>query len=369
MEMKLTISREQLLTPLQNVIGAVERKQTMPILGNILFKMTGEKLVLTATDLEIELVCETNASADQDGEFTISARKLADITKNLPDDALINLNVDDTKAILTSSRSRFSLAALPSKDFPSLDKMDFSVEFSLPQNVLSQQLSKTSFAMAQQDVRYYLNGLLLAIEEGKLLTVTTDGHRLSLSENPLDTGSIDNMQVIVPRKGILELQRFLSKDSEDAVTVRLSKNHIQFVIDGLVMTSKLIDGRFPEYSRVVPAEVKHIAIIDRDLLKQSLQRTSILSNEKYKGVRLKFEPGQLQIEAQNPDQEEALDQVEINYSGDEIDIGFNVTYLIDVLNNIDSENVEFGLIDSKSSCLIQEKGLVNCKNVIMPMRL
>lgn len=367
--MKITISREQLLNPLQNVIGAVERKQTMPILGNILFKMTGESLQLTATDLEIEHVCQTNASANEDGEFTISARKLFDICKNLPDDALINLNVDDTKAVLTSSRSRFSLSALPSKDFPSLEDIKFDVEFTVPQNVFAQLLSKTSFAMAQQDVRYYLNGLLLALEDNALLTVSTDGHRLSMSEKSLENNSLDNMQVIIPRKGVLELQRILDKDADSNVTIRLSSNHIQFSTDELTMTSKLIDGRFPEYKRVVPAEVKHIAVIDRNLLKQSLLRTSILSNEKYRGVRLKFEPGQLQIEAQNPDHEEAEEQLEINYSGDEVDIGFNVTYLLDVLSNIDADSVEFGLIDSNSSCLIQEKGIVDCKYVIMPMRL
>lgn len=367
--MKITISREQLLPPLQNVIGAVERKQTMPILGNVLFKMTGEKLQLTATDLEIEHVCFTNASASEDGEFTISARKLFDICKNLPDDALINLNVDDTKAVLTSGRSRFSLSALPSKDFPALDDIDFNIEFSVPQKTLALQLSKTSFAMAQQDVRYYLNGLLLSVEDSKLLAVTTDGHRLSLSEKELENSGLDNMQVIVPRKGVLELQRILAKEGESNVTIRLSGNHIQFATDDLVMTSKLIDGRFPEYRRVVPAEVKHIAVIDRDQLKQCLLRTSILSNEKYRGVRLKFEPGQLQIEAQNPDHEEAEEQLEINYSGDEVDIGFNVTYLLDVLNNIAEDSVEFGLIDSNSSCLIQDKGDVHSKYVIMPMRL
>jgi len=366
--MKFQIRREDLLVPLQNVIGAVEKKQTLPALANILIKADETQLSLTATDLEIELVTTANIVAEESGETTLPARKLLDICRALPEEASISIAVDSDKAIVKTGRSRFTLATLPASDFPSLEKINVVAEFLLPQATLKELIEKTAFAMALQDVRYYLNGLLLEVSAGFLRAIATDGHRLAYCEKQADCDIEEIKQVIVPRKGIQELMRLLT-DSDDSVNVMLGSNHIRIQTAEIRFTSKLIDGRFPDYNRVIPTDGQNRIIADRDSLRQALVRTSILSNEKYRGIRLIANENMLELQAQNPDQEEADVEVEVDYSGNGLEIGFNVNYLLDVLNVTDSSKVEAALRDSNSSCLVTYPDLPECKYVIMPMRL
>jgi DNA polymerase-3 subunit beta len=366
--MKFQIRREDLLVPLQNVIGAVEKKQTLPALANILIKADETQLSLTATDLEIELVTTANIVAEESGETTLPARKLLDICRALPEEASISIAVDSNKAVVKTGRSRFTLATLPASDFPSLEKINAVAEFLLPQATLKELIEKTAFAMALQDVRYYLNGLLLEVSAGFLRAIATDGHRLAYCEKQADCDIEEIKQVIVPRKGIQELMRLLT-DSDDSVNVMLGSNHIRIQTAEIRFTSKLIDGRFPDYNRVIPTDGQNRIIADRDSLRQALVRTSILSNEKYRGIRLIANENMLELQAQNPDQEEADVEVEVDYSGNGLEIGFNVNYLLDVLNVTDSSKVEAALRDSNSSCLVTYPDLPECKYVIMPMRL
>jgi len=366
--MKFQIQREDLLTPLQRIIGAVEKRQTMPALSNILIKADNEKISLTATDLEIELVTTLGMVADEAGETTLPARKLLDICKALPDESSISITVDTDKALIKSGRSRFSLSTLPADDFPALESINTVAEFDLPQNTLKELIDKTSFAMALQDVRYYLNGLLLEVSSGLLRAVATDGHRLAYCEKQADCDLAEIKQVIVPRKGIQELVRLLD-DSDTPIKMILGSNHIRAELGDIRFTSKLIDGRFPDYNRVIPDDGKNVITADRDSLRQALVRASILSNEKYRGIRLVVEKDLLQLQAQNPDQEEADVEVEIDYNGDSLEIGFNVNYMLDVLNVTDSPTVKAALRDSNSSCLMTYPEHPDCKYVIMPMRL
>jgi DNA polymerase-3 subunit beta len=366
--MKFQIQREDLLIPLQKIIGAVEKRQTMPALSNILVKAENDKISLTATDLEIELVTTLNIIADETGETTLPARKLLDICKALPEESNISVTVDTNKALVKSGRSRFSLSTLPADDFPSLDTINTVAEFELPQNTLKELIDKTAFAMALQDVRYYLNGLLLEVSSGLLRAVATDGHRLAYCEKQTDCELAEMKQVIVPRKGIQELVRLLN-DSEDALNVILGSNHIRVEVGDIRFTSKLIDGRFPDYNRVIPDDGKNTINADRDGLRQALVRASILSNEKYRGIRLVIDGNVLELQAQNPDQEEADVELEVDYKGDALEIGFNVNYMLDVLNVTDAASVQATLRDSSSSCLMTYPDHPDCKYVIMPMRL
>jgi len=366
--MKFQIQREHLLDPLQQIIGAVEKKQTMPALSTILLNAEAQSLILTATDLEIELRAHVDMVIDEPGDVSVPARKLLDICKALPADAQIQFSVEGNKALIRSGRSRFTLVTLPASDFPSLDKIESQFSFEISQRTLRDMINKTAFAMAQQDVRYYLNGLLFEVSTRKIRTVATDGHRLAYAEKDLETEISDIKQVIVPRKGVLELQRLLA-DSEDTVTVLLANNHLQVELDNTRFTSKLIDGRFPDYHRVIPETSDKLLTADRESLKQALIRASILSNEKYRGIRLILKENILQLEAQNPDQEEADIDVEVEYNGDEIEIGFNVNYILDVLNSSDSETVQSSLRDSNSSCLLTFPDQPDYQYVIMPMRL
>jgi len=366
--MKTTIKREDILVPLQQVIGAVERRQTLPILGNVLLKSTGGDLSLTATDLEIEMVARIKADNSDEFQTTIPARKLLDICKALPESAVINFSIEDSRVSLTSARSRFTLASLPAEDFPGLEEIEAQQTFSIPQNVFKSLFDKTSFAMAQQDVRYYLNGILMEISSGKIKLVATDGHRLALSETGLDTGVTDEKQIIVPRKAVLELSRLLDSDDSPVKCV-LSQNHLRVETDALVFTTKLIDGKFPDYQRVIPVDGNKTMEVDRETLKSSMSRIAILSNEKYRGIRLTLTAGNLSIQANNPDQEEAEEELQVDYNESDVEIGFNVTYLIDVLNVIDSKNVQVKLKDSNSSAIISDSEDDSSLYVVMPMRL
>ena len=366
--MKFKIQREELLDSLSQIIGAVEKRQTMPALSNVYIKADSDSIVLTATDLEIELQTRLSMIVDEPGEITVPARKLLDICKALPTEAEINFSVDKDKAIVKSKRSRFSLATLPAGDFPALDSIDAQFSFEIGQNMLRDLIDKTAFAMAQQDVRYYLNGLLIEVSPGKLRTVATDGHRLAYCEKACEHSISDLKQVILPRKGVLELSRLLN-DTEEPVKISLANNHLQAVLEGTRFTSKLIDGRFPDYSRVMPEPANDLLVADRDSLRQALVRASILSNEKYRGIRLVLGNNTLKLEAQNPDQEEADVEVEVDYKGPDIEIGFNVNYMLDVLGASGSETIQSSLRDSNSSCLLTFPDNADCKYVIMPMRL
>ena len=365
--MKFSAARETLLKPLQTVVGVVERRQTMPILSNVLLSTQGSKLSITATDLEVEMVAEAEVKADGSGDITVPGRKLHDIFRALPEGVAVECTLSGDRLTIKAGRSRFTLSTLRAADFPTIDEIGAKQTLRLNKADLRRLVEKTHFSMAQQDVRYYLNGLLLETDKKRLRAVATDGHRLALSEVDLLGAATRDEQLIVPRKGVLELSRLLDGDGE--VQVALGANHIRVQLDGVRLTSKLIDGRFPEYSRVVPAQPKNTIKADRNLFRQALQRTAILSNEKYRGVRLSLSNGQLLIQAHNPEQEEAEDQIEVDYKGDALEIGFNVTYLLDALAAVETASVEIGLTDSNSSCLIRAPGNANVRYVVMPMRL
>ena len=366
--MKFQIEKETLLNPLQQIIGAVEKRQTMPALSNVLIRTSENSLTLTATDLEIELVSQIGIIVDEPGEITVPARKLLDICKSLANEASIKFSVNDNKALVQSGRSRFTLTTLPANDFPALDAINSIYEFEIPQKTLRDIIDKTAFAMAQQDVRYYLNGLMLELSTNYLRAVATDGHRLAYCEKETNADIADIKQVILPRKGVLELVRLLS-DTENSVKITLGSNHLQVEFDGLRLTSKLIDGRFPDYNRVMPTDGTNVMTADREQLRSALLRASILSNEKYRGIRLILEKNLVKLQAQNPDQEEADIEQEVVYTGDDIEIGFNVNYMLDVLNVTNSDMVQAALKDSNSSFLLTFPDQTDCKYVIMPMRL
>ncbi len=367
--MKIIINREILIPPLAQVIGAVERRQTLPILGNVLLKSHDGILTLTSTDLEIEMVAKVESLLSPDDfQTTLPARKLFDICKALPESSDIEFDIADNDVTLKSGRSRFTLSSLPAGDFPGLDEIEEQQAFSMPQNKLKDLLEKTSFAMAQQDVRYYLNGILMEISSGSIKLVATDGHRLALSEYKTDISITDEKQVIVPRKGVMELARLL-ESSEAPAKIIFSQNHIRIEAGNLVFTSKLIDGKFPDYNRVIPVDGNKILSIDREFLRNSMNRIAILSNEKYRGIRLSLSPGNLSIQANNPDQEEAEEELVVDYDDDTIEIGFNVTYLIDVLNVLQCEKVNIKLKDANSSCIINDSEDSSSLYVVMPMRL
>jgi len=365
--MKLTATREDILTPLQSVIGVVERRQTMPVLANVLLAARDGRLSVTGTDLEVELVAASQASVQQAGDITVPGRKLLDIFRSLPEKTSVALSTEGERVSLRAGRSRFTLSSLPASEFPLVDEINAQQTLNVAQGEFRRLIDKTHFSMAQQDVRYYLNGLLLETDGKTLRAVATDGHRLALCETELGSKAKTSQQVIVPRKGVLELQRILG--TEGNIELAVGTNHVRAQISDIRFTSKLIDGRFPEYGRVIPVNPSRIVEAERESLKLALQRTAILSNEKYRGIRLTARPGLLIIQAHNPEQEEAEDQVEVNYKGEEVEIGFNVNYLLDALGAIESDKVEIGLTDSNSSCLILAPGTTHTKYVVMPMRL
>ena len=366
--MKFSIQREDFLKPLQQVIGVVERRQTLPVLGNVLLNANKKSVQLTATDLEVELQSHVNVAVTETGDITLPARKLLDICRTLPAEAQLDISVKKDRALVRSGKSRFTLSTLPATEFPVIDKIKSARKFSLQESALHGLIERTAFAMAQQDVRYYLNGLMLESVSGTLRAVATDGHRLAMSELMADVGEGVDQQVIVPRKGIQELQRLLEQKDAD-VQVEIGSNHIRIITDELRFTSKLIDGRFPDYQRVMPKNADKRLLINRDLLRQALTRTSILSNEKYRGIRLELSENNIKIQAHNPEQEEAVEEIDANYDSDAIVVGFNVTYLLDVLNAINTDDVEMFLSDGNSSALINKPGDENCRYVVMPMRL
>ena len=364
--MKFRAARDVLLKPLQAVIGVVERRQTMPILSNVLLVVKGNELAVTATDLEVELVAQTEVSVGAEGEITVSGRKLLDICRALPEGSDIDVSLGGEKVSLRSGRSKFTLATLPAAEFPTVDDIKSGQTIHVEQDVLGRLIEKTHFSMAQQDVRYYLNGMLLETGGKHLRAVATDGHRLALCEAEVG-GSLEEQQVIVPRKGVLELQRLLG--SEGTVDLELGPNHVRLQLEGIRFTSKLIDGRFPEYERVIPQDSSNSLTAEREAFRGALQRTAILSNEKYRGIRLIIRDSGVVMQAHNPEQEEAEEELEVTYNGEDIEIGFNVNYLLDALGAVDGDEITMSVQDGNSSCLIRQPGSDDCKFVVMPMRL
>jgi len=366
--MKLKIERERLLKPLGNVSSIVEKRQTLPILGNVYLKLSGDELALTGTDLETEVIARISGVDGEAGECTVAARKLHDICRALPEDAELEVQAKADKVVVRSNRSRFTLQALPAADFPRVEAQQWETGFTIPQNALQKLLERTAFAMAQQDVRYYLNGCLLEVSGAGLRVVATDGHRLAKSEIKLGTEVAVKRQVIVPRKAVLELVRFLN-DSDEEVAVELNPNHIRVSGDNWVFTSKLIDGRFPDYEKVIPKGLDIHLILNREMLHDLLARTAILTNEKFRGVRLALSTGRLVVSAHNPDQEEASDEMQVNYTGESVEIGFNVSYLMDALKALSTEDIDFGLQDPSSSCTLTAPKDTSALYLVMPMRL
>ncbi len=364
--MKFTAAREALLKPLQAVIGVVERRQTMPILSNVLLLAREGQLSVTATDLEVELVAQADVDTETGGEITVSGRKLLDICRALPEGTDVSISVSGEKLSVKGGRSRFNLATLPAAEFPVVEDIKAGQSVAVSQSVMGRLIEKTHFSMAQQDVRYYLNGMLLETGGGHLRAVATDGHRLALCQAEVD-GKVDEQQVIVPRKGVLELQRLMSGDGD--LNIELGANHIRIQLDGIRFTSKLIDGRFPEYERVIPKESSNELKADRGAFRGALQRTAILSNEKYRGIRLVIRDSGVVLQAHNPEQEEAEEELGVEYNGEDIEIGFNVNYLLDALGAVESDEVTLSVQDSNSSCLIRQPGNDDCTFVVMPMRL
>ncbi len=367
--MKLTISRESLLTPLQSIAGVVERKQTMPVLSNVLIVAEDNVLTLTGTNVEVELVARVApVHIDQPGRITVPARKLADICRALGEASSIELALEGDRLHLRSGASHFTLSTLPAEHFPNVEDEAESFRLELPQEELGRMLDATAFAMAQQDVRYYLNGLLLEVDRSHVRTVATDGHRLAMSHLDMTTDCPEPRQVIVPRKGVLELARLL-EDVQSSVVLVIGENHLRATVGAYTFTSKLIEGKFPDYNRVIPRGGDKVVLADRVALKNTLQRAGILSHENIRGVRLNLATNELQVFANNPDQEQAEDALPVDYQGEPLQIGFNVGYLVDVLNVVDDEQIKLTLANPNSSALIESPGDSSCLYVVMPMRL
>ncbi len=366
--MRFSVAREKLVRPITLATSVVEKKQTKPILANVLVALKDGQLSFTGTDMEIEVVVRSSAVDGQDGAVTLPGKKLFDICRALPDDAQIDLTVDNDRAILRSGRSRFVLSTLPVHDFPNVQDIAEIASVELPQNVLRKCLEKTQFAMAQQDVRFYLNGLLLELAGGYLRTVATDGHRLALCDHKIRSNIKENQQVIVPRKGVSELFRLL-EDSDKPVSITVATNHIRVLTEDVTFTTKLVDGRFPDYQRVIPQGGDKEILVDRDALRQAVNRASILSNERYRSLRVVLNPGSIKVIANNPENEEAEEEVPVSYDGEKLEVGFNATYLGDALNAITEPTVLLTLSDPNSCALLQGEGNSSAKFVVMPMRI
>ncbi len=366
----LKAAQAQLLDALQSVAGIVERRHTLPILANVLLRKMGGTIEFTTSDLEIQVRTQAELGGD-DGSLstTVGARKLIDILKSLPADQQVTLSSTQNKLTLTGGKSRFTLQTLPADDFPLVNEsVDFGPTFSVPQKTLRSLVNQVHFAMAVHDIRYYLNGILFIAEGSTLTLVATDGHRLALAQATLEGEVPGRQEVILPRKTVLELQRLL-RDESTAIEMRFANNQAKFSFSGMSFVTKLVEGKFPDFNRVIPKNHKNIITLGRAPLLASLQRAAILTSEKFKGVRVNVEPGVLRIASSNAEQEEAKEELEIDYGGDAIEIGFNVSYLIDVLANVSAEMVRLELQDSSASALFTVPDQPGFKYVVMPMRI
>ncbi len=366
--MQIKINREVLLKPLTNVTSIVERRHTLPILSNLLLEAKNNNIQLTATDLEMQISLNIQSNFSGELSTTISAKKFLDICRSLPDSVDIDMVTNDSRMTLKAGKSRFNLQTLPSADYPVMSKAAGSgTVVTINQITLKKLLKQVEFAMAQQDIRYYLNGLLLEVNENKLNLVGTDGHRLSFTSTTLSQ-SYEKTDVIIPRKTVVELIKLLD-DSEDEVSIEINAGQVNFAFSDIKLISKVIDGKFPDYNRVIPSGHQNTFNVNRLEVLIAMQRASILSNEKYRGIRMVLSNNNLKLISTNTEQEEAEEELEINYAQDGLDIGFNVTYLIDVLNNVSDESINFSFADANSSCLITVPNDDNYKYVVMPMRI
>ena len=366
--MQIKINRETLLKPITNVTGIVERRHTLPILSNLLLEAKNNNVQLTATDLEMQISLNFETKFNGELSTTISAKKLLDICRSLPEAVDIDMVSSDSRITVKAGKSRFNLQTLPAADYPVMSKVvAVGTSIKISQQELKKLLKQVEFAMAQQDIRYYLNGLLLEVDEKNLNLVGTDGHRLSFTSTKL-VQSYDKTDVILPRKTVVELIKLLD-DSQDEVTIEISAGQVNFAFNEVRLISKVIDGKFPDYHRVIPTGHQNTFSVNRMAILTAMQRASILSNEKYRGIRMVLSDSNLKLISTNTEQEEAEEELEIDYKKDALDIGFNVTYLIDVLNNTQQENVNFSFADANSSCLITVPGEDNYKYVVMPMRI
>ncbi len=366
--MRFTVQRELLLKPLSQVVGVVERRQTLPVLANLLVDVQPTGVSFTGTDLEVEMVVRMAAENLEPGAVTVPARKLFDICRALPDGIRIDVKQAGERVTLTAGRSRFTLSTLASSEFPQVDNIEPIERLTLPEATLKELIDRTAFAMAHQDVRYYLNGALFDLRERQLRCVATDGHRLALCETPIDLDGKARRQLIIPRKGVLELQRLLDV-GDGTVEMEFGRNHVRVRRSDFVFTSKLIDGRYPDYEAVMPIGADKLVTVSREELRAALQRAAILSNEKYRGVKLDVSPGRLQIVAHNPEQEEAVEELEVTTAVDGLSVGFNVNYLLDALTALRGADVVLCLRDGNSSCLARDADSERSRHVIMPLRL
>lgn len=368
--MQFSVNREVFLPAIQSVIGAIERRQTLPILSNIYIQINGNEAVVIATDLEIELKNTIFLERDFGNfQFTIPARKISDICKSLPENSNIIFHVTQDNIILSSNSSKFTLSILPAEDYPRIDVLTTSRKINLKQNKFKEIINNVSFAMAQQDVRYYLNGMFFEIKNNSISAVTTDGHRLALSELKSDINTDEIIQLIVPRKSVIELHR-LVKDSDDELIIEIDKNHIRFNINSIILTSKLIDGKFPDYKRVIPSNNEKLAKIDKNNFKQALIRSSIISNEKFKGAKFIFSNNLLTIETKNSEKENSMEELIIDYCSEEMSIGFNISYILDIINVFHEEKIIIKLKSNDASAIInQESEDISSIFVVMPMRI
>lgn len=369
--MRLTQTREHLLESLQATLGAIEKRHTAPILENVLLRIQGKQAFWRGTDLELEIATHAPIMDGTDGEITLPARKLADICKSLPAESIVNVEVqEDKRARVTAGRSRFELATLPASEFPELEDIGDVHTLELPENTLKHLLEAASFAMANQDVRYYLNGLLLEVNPDGVRTVATDGHRLALCFHTADMPGVEHSrQFIIPRKGVLELSRLLRGDCQVPVQLQSSQNHLRVQLDNLRFTTKLVDGRYPDYRAAVPGGGQIQVDLDRKAFKDMLSRVAILSNEKFRGVRLSLSENLLQVQAHNPEQEIATDELDVQYNGKDFSIGFNVTYLLDAVNHLEGQTLRLHCNSPESSVLLTDPDDETVRNVIMPIRL
>jgi DNA polymerase III subunit beta len=366
--MQFGVLRDQLLRPLARVANVVDRKNTMPILGNVLLVNKDGVLKLTATDMEIEVSCATPITSEQEGEITVPARKFADIVRALPEGAELHCQIDKERLKVSAGRSKFNLATLSAFDYPNVDVGEMANAIELPAAKLLELLKRCSFAMAVSDMRYFLNGMLLEIRPGMLRAVATDGHRLATADTAVEHAYTDIKQIIVPRKAIVELEGLLA-GSEQNLTLRFGRNHVQVEHGSDRFISKLIDGRYPDYTAVVPAPSENTLTVNREAARAALTRVAILSSEKYRGVKVEFKAEGIEFSAHNPEQEEAVELVQVDGRMPQYSVGFNIVYLNDALAAFGEAELTWSMRDAASSLLITRVGDLNCRQVVMPMRL
>lgn len=361
--------RDMLLRPLQIVSGIVERRHTLPILANILIRKTGQQISFLSTDIEIQITTYAQVGyGNETAATTVGARKLLDILRVLPDTHEVSIILSNQRLTIQSGKSHFSLQTLSAQEFPKVTQAEkYNTQVMLRQKTLKNLFNMVYFAMAQQDIRYYLNGLLLVVENKNIIAVATDGHRLALGQVLIEQ-QVPRQEVIIPRKTIIELQRLL-EENDEMIKLELTNNQVKSTFSNIELISKLIEGKFPDFTRVIPKNYKNNFCIKRDLLLHSLHRTAIMAHNKFKSVKWIIAPSNLKISSMNTDKEEAIEELEINYSGDQISIGFNITYLLDVLNNLKSDYINIALNDANSSALITIPHNTNFKYIVMPMRI